>query len=194
MSTYYYIYTEVNVNGKWFCINNKIDTQKEGEKLSYTYFNGSSSCFRATAEKIEEIGNIVKYDDLSAELQERFKWAENDIEQGNVFAVTPDAMYDSFPEDHTLSEFCGYVHKNILFDYQTGEIDDIYESISDDEYIAMPEAKKKCYLYYEWDSAFGWYKHFKKILEHFQWQKYEWEAVNSFYDRETEFRLVLVKA
>lgn len=83
---------------------------------------------------------------------------------------------------------------SVLFDFQTGEIDDIDGSISADEYIALPEAKRKCYLYYEWDSAFGWYKHFKKILEHFQWQKYEWEAVNSSYDEEFKFRLVLIKA
>lgn len=56
-------------------------------------------------------------------------------------------MCACFPDDVALKEFCGYVYKNTLFSYQTGEIDDIDESLSADEYLKLPEAKRKCYSY-----------------------------------------------
>lgn len=101
-------------------------------------------------------------------------------------------MRACFTDDVALKEFCGYVYKNTLFSYQTGEIDDIDESLYADEYLKLPEAKRKCYSYYEWDSAFGWCKYFKEILEHFRWQKYEWDTVNSTCDKEFEFRFILI--
>lgn len=193
MATHYFIYIEVNIDGTWVCINNKLrNVQKGTETLCNTYYSGSSSYFRDTADKIEEIGYPVKPNELSAELHVHYNMAEDNIRYWRAFAVNPDDMYACFPEDSSLREFCGYVHKNALFAYQTGEIENIYESISADEYLDLPEVKRKCYSYYEWDSAFGWYKYFKEILEHFHWQRYEWNNVNFCCDKEFEFRLILV--
>lgn len=56
MSTQYFIYTEVNIDGTWVCINNKLrNVQKGSETLFNTYYSGSRSYFRAAADKIEEI-------------------------------------------------------------------------------------------------------------------------------------------
>ncbi|MBQ9784197.1 MAG: hypothetical protein IJW29_01715 [Clostridia bacterium] len=193
MSTHYFMYTEVNIDGTWVCINNRLkNVQKGTETLCNTYCSGSRSYFHATADKIEEIGFRISYHELSAELQAHFNWAEESIQYWNAFAVNPEDMCSCFPENSSLREFCGYVHKNTLFSYQTGDIDDIDESLSADEFLELPEEKRKCYAYYEWDSAFGWYKYFKEILEHFRWQKYEWDNSNFSCDREFEFRLILV--
>ena len=56
MSSSYYIYTDVCVDGKWVCINNKVkNIEKNKELISETYWNGSRSYFHETADKIEEI-------------------------------------------------------------------------------------------------------------------------------------------
>ena len=134
MSTSYYIYTEVCVDGKWICINNKVkDIKNNKEVISETYWNGSRSYFGKTADKIEEIGSRLEYDELSDEVKSVFQGSE----YFRGFSVTPDAMSSCFPKDKTLKEFCGFVQKEILFLYQTGEIDDIYERLSAEEYSEL---------------------------------------------------------
>lgn len=188
MSTSYYMYTEVNINGKWTCINNKItNVEKDKEVLSETYYSGSRSYFGEAAEKIEGIGCHINYDDMSDALKNIFK---NDQFFRGI-AVSPKSMRDCFPEDKTLKEFCGYVLKETLFRFQTGDVDDIYEWLSADEYLELPEEKKACYQFYEWNAEDGWYKHFQEILEHFSWQQYEWGLVN--WDKDDyEFRIILI--
>lgn len=189
MSTSYYIYTEVCVDGKWICINNKVkNVNNNKEVISETYWNGSRSYFEKTADKIEEIGSRLEYEELSDEVKSVFQ----NPEYFRGFSVTPDAMSSYFPKDKTLKEFCGYVQKEILFCYQTGEIDDIYERLSAEEYSELSDEQKKFYQFYEWNSADGWYVHFKEILEHFYWQKYEWEAVNYGRENKYSYRLVLI--
>ena len=38
---------------------------------------------------------------------------------------------------------------------------------------------KQVYQYYEWDDPMGWFVHFKEILEHVCWQRYDWRNVYS---------------
>lgn len=193
MSTSYYMYTEVNIDGKWTCINNKITNIEKGNVIiSETYYNGSRSYFGETADKINDIGYQLEYNELSDEVKNIFKSYEEHPEYFHGFAVSDKEMRACFPEDRTLKEFCGYVPKNMLFNFQTGELDDIYEYLSADEYLALPESKKAFYQFYEWNSESGWYKYFQEILEHFFWQKYEWECVNWNKENDIEFRLVLI--
>lgn len=40
MSTHYFMYTEMNIDGKWLCINNRLkDVQKGTERLCDTYYS-----------------------------------------------------------------------------------------------------------------------------------------------------------
>ena len=189
MSTSYYMYTEVNMNGKWTCINNRIrDVEKAKDVLSETYYSGSRSYFGATANKIEDIGYWINHNEMSDAVKSIFK----DSQYFRAIAVSPKSMRDCFPEDKTLKEFCGYVLKDTLFRFQTRDIDDIYEWLSADEYLALPEEEKAFYQFYEWNAEDGWYKYFKEILEHFNWQKYEWGLVNWNKENDYDFRLVLV--
>ena len=60
MSTSYYMYTEVNIDGKWTCINNRIiDVERNEELMSETYYSGSRSYFGETADKIRDIGTLL---------------------------------------------------------------------------------------------------------------------------------------
>ncbi len=189
MSISYYMYTEVNINGKWICINNRIkNIKKDMEMLSETYYSGSRSYFGEAAEKIKDIGLRINHEDMSEALKSIFK----DEEYFFAVSVSPKRMRDCFPEDKTLKEFCGYVLKDTLFRFQTGEIEDICSWLSIDEYLALSEEEKVFYKFYEWNSEDGWYIHFQEILEHFNWQRYEWGLVNWNDENDYEFRLVLI--
>jgi len=193
MSTSYYIYTEVEVDGKWICINNKLKNVEKGSDITCeTYYSGSRSYFQETAYKIEEIGYFIQHKDLSEGVKKLFKYSEEHKGYWRAFSFSPKDMYACFPKNSSLKEHCGYVHKDTIFNCEAGEIDDIYEWFSADEYLAFPEEKKKCYEYYEWNSEDGWYKHFKEILEHFYWQRYEWNSANYCSEKDHNFRLILI--
>ena len=77
MSTSYFLYTEAYIDNKWVCINPGFD--KEGKRrLAMTYESGSRSYFGQTADKIEEIGERLRFEDLSAELQARYETCRDD--------------------------------------------------------------------------------------------------------------------
>ncbi len=106
MSTHYFMYTEMNIDGKWLCINNRLkDVQKGTEHLCDTYYSGSRSYFHEAADKIEEIGCPISYHELSAELQKQFNWTEDSLQYWRAFAVTPKDMYSCFPKDKDLKSF-----------------------------------------------------------------------------------------
>ena len=68
MSTSYFLYTETYIDGRWVCINPTFE--KDGNRrFAMTYESGSRSYFGQTADKIEEIGETLRFEDLSAELQ-----------------------------------------------------------------------------------------------------------------------------
>lgn len=77
MSTSYLLYTEAYIDNKWVCINPTFE--KEGKRcLAMTYESGSRSYFNQTADKIEEIGGRLRFEDLSAELQARYDSCRGD--------------------------------------------------------------------------------------------------------------------
>lgn len=143
MSISYHMYTEVNIDGKWTCINNKVtDIEKNKKIISETYYSGSRTYFGETADKINDIGYPLKYDDLSDEVKNIFESYGEHPEYFRGFAVSDKEMRACFPEDKSLKEFRGYIPKDMFFNFQTGELDHLYECLSADEYLSLPEEKK----------------------------------------------------
>lgn len=179
MATYYYLYTEIKVDGKWYCINNKLkNIDKEKYGLSTTYWSGSYSYFGETYDKLEAIGKSINKIELSDELKEKYG---TEKEQYETFPLTVDWEYikGCIPSEK-LYEYHGYVHKNTVASYRLGEQDDIYDCIDIDEYKKLSFEEQKLYKYFEWDDSQGWFKYFKEIIEHVSWQLYEWKDVNMF--------------
>ena len=78
MSVSYYLYTEIKVNNKWYCINNKFKNMDKGNyELSTTYYSGSRSYFGETYYKLESIGNKIKKNELSDDLKEKYGTEES---------------------------------------------------------------------------------------------------------------------
>ena len=174
MSTSYFLYTEAFIDDKWVCINPGFD--KEGKRrLAMTYESGSRSYFGQTADKIEEIGGRLRFDDLSAELQARYENCRDD-EFIRILSAEVDAMRSCMPSGQA-HEYHGIVLKDSVFAYESGDVEDLYESITPEEYAKLDDVGKQLYQYYEWDDPMGWFVHFKEILEHVQWQIHDWQSV-----------------
>ena len=177
MSTSYFVYTEIKHNGKWICLNNKIKNIKdEKEKLSVTYYSGSRSYFGETYNKLEAMGDKISKKELSDELREMYGDEKDEFEDYPV-VVDFEKMKKCIPE-RNLYERHGYVHKNMVANYLLKEQEDICEWLDLEEYNNLSDADKKFYEYFEWNDEQGWFKYFKKIIEHVNWQLYEWQDVN----------------
>lgn len=174
MSTSYFLYTEAYINNKWVCINPAFE--KEGQRrLAMTYESGSRSYFGQAADKIEEIGGRLRFDDLSAEVQARYENCRDD-EFIRILSAEVDAMRSCMPSGQT-HEHHEIVLKDAVFAYESGDIEDLYESITPEEYEKLDDVGKQLYQYYGWDDPMGWVVHFKEILEHIYWQIHDWRNI-----------------
>lgn len=174
MSTSYFLYTEAYIDNKWVCINPGFD--KEGKRrLAMTYESGSRSYFGQTADKIEEIGERLRFEDLSAELQARYETCRDD-EFVRILSAEVNIMRGCLPPGQA-HEHHGIVLKDSVFAYESDDVEDLYESITPEEYAKLDDVGKQFYQYYEWDDPMGWFVHFKEILEHVHWQIHDWQSV-----------------
>ncbi len=177
MSTSYYIYTEIKYNGKWICLNNKIKKVKgEKEEMAVTYYSGSRSYFGETYNKLEAMGDKISKKELSNELREMYGNEKDEFEDYPV-VVDFEKMKKCIPK-RDLYEHHGYVYKDMVASYLLKEQEDIYEWLDLEEYNKLSDDDKKFYEYFEWNDEQGWFKYFKKIIEHVNWQLYEWQDVN----------------
>lgn len=174
MSTSYFLYTEAYVDNKWVCINPGFDMDGK-RRLAMTYESGSRSYFGQTADKFEEIGEALRFEDLSAELQGRYERCRND-EFVRILSAEVDAMRGCMPSGQA-HEYHGIVLKDAVFAYESGNVEDLYEAITPEEYAKLDDVGKQLYQYYEWDDPIGWFVYFKEILEHVQWQIHDWQSV-----------------
>ena len=177
MSINYFLYTEIKINNKWYCVNNKIkNIDKERNELATTYYSGSSSYFRETYNKLESIGKSIDKNKLSDELKEKYGTEISEYETLPL-AVDWNDIRECVPSER-IYECHGYVHKNIISSYLIGEQKDIYYYISIEEYKKLGFEEQLLYEYFEWDDSQGWFKYFKIIIEHVKWQLFEWKDVN----------------
>ena len=183
MSTNYFLYTEAYIDDKWVCINPAFNKERK-RRLAMTYESGSRSYFGQTADKIEEVGETLRFEDLSAELQEYFENCRNS-EFIRILSAEVDTLQGCLPSGQA-HERHGIVLKDSVFAYESGDVEELYETITPEEYAKLDEAGKQLYQYYEWDDPMGWFVHFKEILEHVYWQIHDWqsgyedEAINKY--------------
>lgn len=124
MSTSYFLYTEAYIDDKWVCINPGVE--KEGKRrFAMTYESGSRSYFGQTADKIEEIGETLRFEDMSDELQERYGNCK-DSEFIRILSAEVDTRKDCLPSGQA-HEHHGIVLKDSVFAYESGDVEDLYE-------------------------------------------------------------------
>lgn len=177
MSVSYYVYTEIQINGKWIAVNAlvpsfKWDSQNNKYldqytyKLGETYYNGSRSYFREANDKLEQIGQAIKYSDCSNAVKEIWKSSVEAEERGDAWSVPIAVSFSDFERYVDVNKFDrhGIIHKDQIFDWENCDADDLYP-VDPDEYFKMTDEEKKQYQYYEWDDPFGYNRVFKEIYK-----------------------------
>ena len=169
MSASYSFYVEAKINGVWHCINPKYPHFKPDYKngcvfdeyeyeIQVTYWNGSRSYFGEAYDKFRELGTEIKYAELSEELQSVYKKSCEVEESEEMLWCRPVVVdYESFINYVKDDEFDshGLVHKDALFKYKNGDIEELYALSREYAKVLTPE-ELKAYEYYEWDDWFGW--------------------------------------
>lgn len=200
MSTYYNIRTEVKVNGAWHCVDPLIlqvkDDGSVGEyKLASTYWNGSQSYFGAAADKLIEISMPCKYDEYSPEIKALFDTWKFDYEDKesylarNTYAI-PLARVKAAVDSLGGKTNHAIVHKDSIVAFETGDIEDIYNTIDPQDYSVLDPEAKKLYQYYEWDEAMHWGPYLRKVLEKAYWRVSDFTNAN-WIEQEVEARLIM---
>lgn len=201
MGDTYLVYTEIQRGNRWECIDpylpklNKNTGQTEMRLLT-TYENGSRSYFSSTYDKVRELGRIWP-DDLSETLQKLFPRRHNEDPSWQqyyneaCYVVPLQALKDALPPAG-IYQYHGVYHKDAIYAFEHDELDELYESITSEEYKDLPEEMRKCYQYYEWNSPWDWPDHFKTIIERANIRIYDWKEFNYEFD-EPEVRLVFYR-
>lgn len=204
MSTNYFIYTEVKLNSKWICINGKMPKLKYDYKagqykdsfdysLVETYFNGSRSSFGTTYEKLLSIGRKGKFSDASDVIQQICEYCVEKEKQGeNTYTMPIYIDYGNFKSfvDYKKFDRHGIISKDVIFSYENGDLEEIYEDV--DNFGKLSDEEKKKYKYYEWDDISSWNYYFKIIGKKIEQQLSDFKELNYIFDEELPIRLVCI--
>lgn len=190
MSTSYYMYTVQEADRKLVCINPMF---QNGDKftLTRTFESWSRSYFGQTAEKLQELGWNIQFDELPEVLKSEFSSCEEN-EHIPILKIAIDDIKRCIPKNQE-HEFHGIVSKDRVFAFESGDIEELYEEdIPLSKFAKMDDMVKQKYQYYEWDDPFGWFRNFKDILDHVNWQIYDWESdFNNKEDKSGKYYLIL---
>lgn len=200
MSTYYYVYTEAKIHGRWVGIDPMLPKyENDGAKeLRYheTYWNGSRSCFSEAYSKLEQIGVRGKFIECSEEVKQQFKHSlENEQSEdeslgGGYYPVFVDWNIFNKYIDLNKYDSHGLIHKDSLFAYQNGDIYELYP-VEHEDIEGLTTEELQAYTYYEWDDGMGWNGHFKDIYRKVQSRINDFKDINYLYE-DIEVRLVIV--
>lgn len=174
MSNTYLIYTELFIDNEWRCVDGYRMHKTYGENeekmsLFCTFENGSRSSFGGTYSELEVIGRQVLFSELSKEIQQEHpslkfehSWTGEEIDTEAYYLTISYADFKAHVP--TGMSRHAILHKDIIADYESGEIDEIWQD-DDIDFSSLSDIEKQCYQYYEWDSHWSWQYWFKILLE-----------------------------
>ena len=82
----------------------------------------------------------------------------------------------------------GYVNKRRIADFEAHEIETIYDWLTYDEYMSLPEKEKKLHRYYQWDEPYDEYSIYRTIYERLCAMLYWFDYADAFEDRGVYWR------
>lgn len=184
MSTYYDIFAEVNVNGKWYGINPKMLKPNGMIKVRPIYWAQSVFWDCHCDLQDEAVARGVP-DDWSEEMKKLFPenlddkceygldsmtWRE--YYRNYLYAVNFDKSIATKIKKTRPYHYQGYAYKPQIADYECGA-DSIVSWLTIDEYRELPDEEKREYAYYEWNNygdEYGiYYEIYSKITALLDW-------------------------
>ena len=189
MSTVYELYTEVRIDEKWHCINSFIKNyDSDAYEMVKTYYNGSRTYFQKTYLELCNIGRTGEYGQLSEELQKELTdFKAYDL---HITIISYSDLKSCIPKDN-IKEYHGYVLKDVVAQYELGEIDEICDLMNIEEINEMTPEEKRLYQYFEWNDTTGWYEKFMAIRDRVNMQLYDWDEVNGWKNYD-DVRLIMI--
>lgn len=175
MSTYYEIYAEVQYKGKWYSLNPIVKKADGTYKTKEVFW--AQSGFRQMYYDFEDMATDRGLpEDLSPEVRAMFHDNLDDIcdcwggqhtyrdEYNRTVLIVPyNKLRPHIVRDRPYKHM-GYVYRELIPSFEVGEIDDIENWITIDEYKALPEDEKKSYAYYEWNNHWDDYDYKRNIV------------------------------
>jgi len=197
MAASYIFFVEANIDGKWYCINSQVkrfnDTENKFEYvLADTFWYGSRSYFSCAFDKFYELGSSIKFSDLSDELKRRYSfYIEKEANGEDIWVKLISVDFDNFVSyvDEKKFDHHGLIHKDKIFKYEHGDIDELYET-DRSELAGLSEKELFAYNYYEWDDKFDWNWGLKEIKRCAVFDVSRFEAINAFWDKKLNYRII----
>lgn len=177
VSTSYYIFTEVKVNGAWHCINPKVTRMMPIEHpiMAPTFHTDARLRFENAYMQLSDDGHSITIDKISGNLRSAIM----------DWRIPEDSVQFSVDYDNILKmlnasgkEHCAFALRSEVAAFENDEADDIYDYVSVKEYRQMDDELKKAYKYYEWNDQSGAYRYYEEIQKEIASQLRDWKAVN----------------
>jgi len=193
MSTYYDIHTEIltypergndRTDKQWICIDPLIRYipyasdppfllnagERDNYRLASTYWSGSRSYFQEAYWKLEELGRIIEYDELSEELKKRYLYLKKDPESKDPFIAMPLLAVDFRVLEDLLKntpehDQCGFVKKRDILQFENGNLEDISDWLEPEDFEKKSEKVREAYRFYEWNDPMGWNGNLREVLK-----------------------------
>lgn len=169
MSRTYYIYAEVRYKGQWYNLNPMM-MNSDGEYVLRPIYWGGSEMWDAYCELEDDIWIRGIPDDMCPELRNCFHDNLDDILDGcpkdytyrklyssSMFAVRFDRGLTRRIVKDRPYKYGGYIYRNTLAAFESGEMEDINHWITIDEYKQLSDKEKEEYVFYEWNNSYDNY-------------------------------------
>lgn len=177
MSTSYFIFTEIQVDGLWHCINPKVTRLLPIEHLIVvpTLRTDARTQFEKAYRQLNHDGQLFAIDEMSENLKSAVSdWL--DPEDSIRIAVCYDDILKLL--NASGKEHSAFALRSEVAAFQNDESDDIWDFVSVSEYKQMDDELKKAYQYFEWNDRSGAYRYYEEIQKKVASQVRDWKAIN----------------
>ena len=177
MSTYYSIYAEANVDGKWYSLCPYFKNDK-GEAKTHSIFWAQSAFWDVNNELEDHSLGCGIPDDMSDGLREIFHENLQDKMESWGGSITWDKYYNGsiyyvnfahviVPKVNKDKpyKYEGFVMKKELAEFEVYEREEFSEWLTQDEYSALTEKQKRQYIFHRWNDPYGDYWIYRMIAD-----------------------------
>ena len=169
MSRTYHIYAEVRYKGQWYNLNPMMMNSKGEYDLRPVYWGGSEM-WDAYCELEDDVWIRGIPEDMCQELRNCF---HNNLDENlngwpkdytyrkyyssSMFAVRLDRGFTRRIVKDRPYKYRGYIYRHTLAAFESGEMEDINNWITIDEYKQLSDKEKDEYVFYEWNNSYDNY-------------------------------------
>lgn len=177
MSTSYFIFTEIQVDGIWHCINPKVTRLLpiEHSIIVPTLRTDARLQFEKAYQQLNHDGYSFTVDEMSENLQASVTdWL--DPSDSIKIAVSYDDILKML--NASGKEHCAFALRSEVAAFQNDESAEIWDFVSVGEYKQMDDELKKAYQYFEWNDCSGAYRYYEEIQKRVASQVKDWKVIN----------------